>query len=68
MTLRLHLPARLGDHHLGPVLVELCPELLVLQRHLGVVLDVVLLGGRGPEPGPVSEGETGKTGEKPWIS
>ena len=68
MTQALHSPAWLGDHHLRPVLVELCPELLVLQRHLGVVLDVVLLGGRGPKPGPVSEVEPRQTGEKPGVS
>ena len=28
-------PARLGDHHLGAVGVELSPQVLVLQGHLG---------------------------------
>ena len=69
MTQALHSPARLGDHHLGPVLVELCPELLVLQRHLGVVLDIVLLRGRRPKTSPGTKREAGQTGEKtgvPW--
>ena len=28
-------PARLGDHHLGAVSVELSPQVLMLQGHLG---------------------------------
>ena len=28
------LPSSLGDHHLGPELVELLPQLLRLERHL----------------------------------
>ena len=31
---KLNSPAWLGDDHLGPVLVELRPQVLVLQRHL----------------------------------
>ena len=36
------LPPGLGDDHLGAQLVELVPQLLGLQRHLGVVLHLVL--------------------------
>ena len=48
--------------------VELRPELLVLQRHLGVVLHVVLLGRRGPEPGPGREGEAWQSGHHAGVT
>ena len=59
------LPAGLCDDHLRPVLVELLPQLPVLQRHLGVVLDVVVLRrGRRAERKP-AEREAGKVA---WIA
>lgn len=39
-------PAALGDDHLGAELVELLPELLALERDLGIVDDAVVLDGR----------------------
>ena len=55
------LPSGFGDDHLCAILVELLPQLLVLEGHLGIVLYVVLLWGRRPqgrEPG--SEGQPGE--------
>ena len=54
---RLDSPAGLGDDHLGAVLVELLPQLLVLQGHLG--------GGDGGDGG----GDSGDAIKKLlWIS
>ena len=52
----LVLPARLGDHHLSPNFVELVPQLLLVQRHLRVIVDVLLLSQVAPGRDP-SEGE-----------
>ncbi len=37
------IPAGFGDDHLGTILVELFPELPVLQRHLRIVLHILVL-------------------------
>ena len=55
----LVLPARLGDHHLGSNLVELVPQLLLVQRHFRVIVDVLLLSQGAPGRDP-SEGEAGQ--------
>ena len=55
----LVLPARLGDHHLGSNLVELIPQLLLVQRHFRVIVDVLLLSQGAPGRDP-SEGEAGQ--------
>ena len=49
-----HSPPSFGDDHLSATGVELVPELLGLQIHFRIVLDVVILWGRrsgreGPE-------------------
>ena len=54
-----YIPARLGDHHLGSNLVELIPQLLLVQRHFRVIVDVLLLSQRAPGRDP-SEGEARK--------
>ena len=63
-----HSPARLGDHHLCPILVELGPEFLALQRHLGVIIDIVILRGRRPEPGASTEGEAREAGKQAGVT
>ena len=59
-----HSPPSFCDDHLGATRVELVPELLGLEIHFRIVLDIVILRGRGPG----REGSEGEAGEQARIT
>ena len=62
------IPAGLGDNHLCAVLVELLPELLVLQGHLGVVLHIVVFVRRRGRRGAGRERPKRQAGKEAGIA
>ena len=60
----LHSPPSLGDDHFCATLVELVPELLGLEIHFGIILDIVILRGRRPR----REGSEREAGEEAGVA
>ena len=59
-----HSPPSLGDDHFCAVAVELVPELLGLEIHFWIVLDIVILRRRRPG----REGSEGEAGEEAGVA
>ena len=59
-----HSPPSLGDDHFCAIPVELVPELLGLEIHFGIILDIVILRGRRPR----REGSEREAGEEAGVA